>query len=231
MITNSEKWNVDYKKGIFTVSQPGSAQTYTMNLIKLDSGKIKQRKKDSADIEFSGSGGLNQSKYMTIKKGKLYKLQSGTDENSTEALFAITNESKQKRQTFLGKVLSKNDEGKDEVLSSTSTIYGTIKRNNAAPVWNFSLDNLSANNMGNEELPFITLPSPQGFLKSEKDSLFFERASFKADVVLVNAHGDHIAAVKFRKKPLIMWVRKDIDNSLQDAIGVLFAIMIGMKEK
>jgi hypothetical protein len=68
-------------------------------------------------------------------------------------------------------------------------------------------------------------------LKSEKDSLFLTRASFKADAVLVDAHGDHIAAVKFRKKPLIMWVRKDIDNSLQDAIGVLFAIIIGMKEK
>lgn len=231
MIANSEKWDIDYKKGIFTLSQAGSNQTFTMNLIKLDSGKLKQKKKDSANIEFSGSDGFDQSKYMTIKKSKLYKLESGTDENSTQALFAITHESKEKRQTFLGKVLSKNDEGKDKVLSSKSTIYGTIKRNNAPTVWNFSLNNLSANKMGNEEVPFITLQLPQGFLKSEKDSLFFERASFKADVVLVDAHGDHIAAVKYRKKPFIIWERKDIDNSLQDAIGVLFAIMIGMKEK
>jgi hypothetical protein len=83
--------------------------------------------------------------------------------------------------------------------------------------------------MGNQQLPFIISPPPQGFLKSEKDSLFFQRASFKADVVLVDANGDHIAAVKFRKKPLIMWVRKDIDNSLQDAIGVLFGVMISAK--
>ena len=231
MIANSEKWNVDYKKGIFLLSQAGSNQTFTMNLIKLDSGKLKQKKKDSADIEFSGSDGLDQSKYMTIKKSRLYKLQSGTDENSTEALFAITNESKQKRQTFLGKILSKNDEGKDEVLSSVSTIYGTIKRNNSATVWNLSLDNLSANNMGNKRLPFTILPPPQGFLKSEKDSLFLERASFKADAVFVDAYGDHIGAVKFKKRPFTIWVRKDIDNSLQDAIGVLFAIMIAMKEK
>ncbi|HEY5408067.1 MAG TPA: hypothetical protein VIJ92_13315 [Ginsengibacter sp.] len=231
MIANSEKWNVNYKKGTFTLSQPGSNQTFTMNLIKLDSGKLKQKKKDSAEIEFSGSDGFDQSKYMTIKKSRVYKLQSGTDENSMEALFTIANESKQKRQTFLGKVLSKNDEGKDEVLRSTSTIFGTIKRNNAATGWKFSLDNLSANNMWNKALPFIILSPPQGFLESEKDSLFFEPASFKADAVLVNAHGDHVGAVKFRKKPFIMWVTKDIDNSLQDAIGVLFDVMIGMKEK
>ena len=231
MIANSEKWNVDYKKGIFSLSQPGSDQTFTMNLIKLDSGKLKQKKKDSADIEFSGSDGFDQSKYMTIKKSRLYKLQSGTDENSTEALFTIANESNQKRQTFLGKVLSKNDEGKNEVLSDTTTISGTIKRNNAATVWNFSITNLSKNNMQTNNLPFIISPPPQGFLKSEKDSLFFERASFKADVVLMDAHGDHIAAVKFRKRPFTIWVRKDIDNSLQDAIGVLFGVMIGMREK
>ena len=148
MIANSEKWNVNYKQGTFTLSQPGSDQTFTMNLIKLDSGKLKQKKKDSAEIEFSGSDGFDHSKFMTIRKSRLYKLEAGTDENSTEALFAVANKSNQKRQTFLGKVLSKNDEGKNEVLSDTTTISGTIKRNNAATAWNFSLNNLSANNMG-----------------------------------------------------------------------------------
>jgi hypothetical protein len=230
MIANCEKWSIVYKKGMLTLSQPGPAQAFTMNLSKLDSGKIKQKRKDSSDIEFSGSDGFDQSKYMTIKKSRVYKLQAGTDENSTAALFVVTNESKQKRQTFLGKVMSKNDEGKNEVLSSKSAIYGTIKRNNLATVWNFSLENLSANNMGNRELPFIISFLPQGFLTSEKDSLFLERASFKADAVLVNAHGDHVGAVKFRKNPLIIWVRKDIDNSLQDAIGVLFGVMIAKKD-
>ena len=226
MIANCEKWNVVYKKGMLTLSQPGSAQAFTMNLSKLDSGKIKQKRKDSADIEFSGSDGFDQSKYMTIKKSRVYKLQAGTDENSTAALFVVTNESKQKKQTFLGKVMSKNDEGKDEVLSSKSAIYGTIKRNNLATVWKFSLENLSANDMGNGELPFIILSPPQGFLTSEKDSLFLERASFKADAVLVNADGHHVGAVKFRKKPFLIWVQKDMDNSLQDAVAVLFGVMI-----
>ena len=75
MIANSEKWNVNYKQGTLTLTQPGSNQTFTMNLIKLDSGKIKQKKKDSAEIEFSGSDGFDQSKFMTIKKSRVYKLQ------------------------------------------------------------------------------------------------------------------------------------------------------------
>jgi hypothetical protein len=230
MVANCEKWNIDYKKRMLTLSQPGSAQAFTMNLTKLDSGKIKQKKKDSTDIEFSGSEGLDQSKYMTIKKSRLYQLQAGRDENSTAALFIVTNESKEKRQTFLGKVMSKNHEDENEVLNSESTVYGTIKRNNLATAWKFSLENLSANNMENGELPFIILSPPRGFLTSEKDSLFLERASFKADAVLVNAHGDHVGAVKFRKKPFIIWVRKDIDNSLQDAIRVLFGVMIAKKD-
>jgi len=228
MIANSEKWNVAYKKGIVTLSQAGSNQTFSMNLIKLHSGKIKQKVKDSADIEYSGEGGLDQHKFMKITKSRVYQLQAGTDENSTTALFAITDESKLKRQTVLGKIINKKDVGDDEPLSSVNTIHGTIKRNNAATGWNFSITNLSLTKMQNSFLPFFSLP-PDGFLKSEKDSLFFIGPSFKADLVLVDNHGEHIAAAKYSKKPFIIWVRKDIDNSLQDAIGVLFGVMISAK--
>jgi hypothetical protein len=224
MIANCEKWNIVYKKGMLTLSQPESAQAFTMNLSKLDSGKIKQKMKDSTDIEFSGSGGLDGSKYMTIKKSRVYNLRMGTDENSTAALFVVTNESNEKRQTFLGKVMSKNHEEENEVLSSESTINGTIKRNNLATAWKFSLKNF-----GNGGLPFSIFSAPEGFLTSEKDSLFLERASFKADAVLVNAEGHHVGAVKFRKKPFTIWVQKDMENSLQDAVAVLFGVMIAKK--
>lgn len=229
MIANCEKWNIAYKNGMLTLSHPGSAQVFTMNLSKLDSGKIKQKRKDSSYVEFSGSGGFDQSKYMTIKKSRVYKLQMGTDENSTAALFVVTNESNEIRQTFLGKMISKNHEEENEVLSSESTIYGTIKRNNLATTWKFSLKNLAANSLGNSELPFGIFSAPQGFLTSEKDSLFLERASFKADAVLVNAEGHHVGAVKFRKKPFTIWVQKDMENSLQDAVAVFFGVMIAKK--
>ncbi|MGN6647440.1 MAG: hypothetical protein ACTHJT_13045 [Cytophaga sp.] len=225
MIANCEKWNIAYKNGMLTLSNPGSAQVFTMNLSKLDSGKIKQKRKDSSYVEFSGSGGLDGSKYMTIKKSRVYKLQMGTDENSTAALFVVTNESNEKRQTFLGKMISKNHEEENEVLSSESTVYGTIKRNNLATGWEFSLKNLSANS----GLPFSFFSAPEGFLTSEKDSLYLERASFKADAVLVDVEGHHVGAVKFRKKPFTIWVQKNMENSLQDAVAVLFGVMIAKK--
>lgn len=228
MIANSEKWNIDYKKGTLTLSQQGSAQHFTMNLTKIDSGKTKQKRKDSADVEFSGSGGFNQSKYVTIKKSRLYRLQNGTGENATEALFAVDNESKQKRQTILGKVLSKNDDNTNDLFSDETKISGAIWRNNNSSKWEFELDNISRN-QGNDGLPFITLSPVTGFIKDEKDSLFFQPASFNADAVIINAIGDHLGAIKFRRKPFTIWVRKDIDNSLQDAIGVLFGIMIAKK--
>jgi len=174
MIANSEKWNVDYKKGTFTLSQPGSAQTYTMNLTKLDSGTIKHKKKDSSDIGFSASReGMDwdQSKYMTITKNRVYKLQSGNDENATQALFSVAAESKEKRQTLFGKMLSKSDEGKDEVLSFTKTISGIIRRNNNTSEWKFNLNNVT-NSKNTEDLPFITSAPVSGSLKDEKDSLF-----------------------------------------------------------
>jgi len=229
MIANSEKWDVVYKKGILTFSQAGPDQTFSLNLVKLDSGKVKHKQKDSSEIEYSGSGGLDQRKYMTIKKSRSYKLQAGTNENSTAALFAVTGESNLKRQTFLGKLTSKKDEDEDEMLSFTSTIAGTIKPSNAAPIWNFSIINLSKYNMQNNEVPFIPSQLPGGFLKSDKDSLIFERASFKADVVLVDAGGEHVAAAKYRKKPVIIWVRKDIDDSLRDAARILFSVMISAR--
>jgi hypothetical protein len=229
MMAKCEKWNVVYKNGMLTLSQPGSAWVFTMNLSKLDSGKLKQKRKDSTDIEFSGSGGLNQSKYMTITRNRVYKLQMGTDTNSTAALFVVANQSNEKRQTFLGKLMSKNDEDENEVLSSESNVYGTIKRNNLATAWKFSLKNLSANHFGNSGLPFSLFYPAEGFLTSETDSLYLERASFKADAVLVNAEGHHVGAVKFRKKPFVIWVRKDIDNSLQDAAALFFGVMIARR--
>jgi hypothetical protein len=225
MIANCEKWNIAYKNGMLTLSNPGSAQVFTMNLSKLDSGKIKQKRKDSAYIEFSGSGGFDQNKYMTIKKSRVYKLQMGTDTNATAALFVVTNESNEIRQTFPGKMISKNHEEENEVLSSESTIYGTIKRNNLATTWKFRLKNLTANS----GLPFSFFSAPQGFITSERDSLFLERASFKADAVLVDSEGHHVGAVKFRKKPFTIWVQKDMENSLQDAVAVFFGVMIAKR--
>ncbi len=232
MIARSEKWNIEYKKGIVTLSQPGSTQTFTMNLTKLDSGKIKQKRKDSSYIGFSSSGeGTNwdQQKYMTINKTKLYRLQSGNDENATQSLFAISSEIKETRQTLFGRMISKSNENNNEVLSDKRLLSGTITRNNTSDKWDFTVDNFD-DPFSKQGLPFISPIPLTGFLKDGKDSLFFHPTTLNADVELSGNNGDPMAALKFRKKPMILWVRKDIDNPLQDAIGVLFGIIISAKK-
>lgn len=228
MIARSEKWNIDYKKAIITLSQPGSSQTFTMNLTKLDSGKINQKRKDSSDFGFSSSGkgiSWDQQKYMTVKKARLYRLQSGIDENSTQSTFAISSETKESKQTFFSKLTNNNSENNNEVLSDKRLLTGIITRNNSQDKWDFAVDNFD-DPFSKQGLPLI-YPFPlTGFLKNGKDSLFFQPSTFKADAVLTSGNNEHFAALKYKKKPMILWVRKDIDNSLQDAIGVLFGIII-----
>jgi len=74
LIANSEKWGASYKKGTITLSQTGASEHITMNITKLDSGYSKLKKKDSTALDLEGSGegwGINQSKFMTIRKNRV----------------------------------------------------------------------------------------------------------------------------------------------------------------
>lgn len=155
-------------------------------------------------------------------------MQLGNDENSTSSLFSVASSSKERRQTALGKMLSKSDEGTDEVLNYSGIVSGIIRRESMQSGWEFSLDNLTYSG-SNQNLPFDFAPQLTGFLKNDNDSMFFKGSSFDANAVLVNGKGEYLAAIKFRNKPAIIWISKKIDNSLQDAIAVLFGVIIGMK--
>lgn len=147
---------------------------------------------------------------------------------STFSLFSVASLSKERRQTLLGRMFSKSDEGTDEVLKYSAIVSGIIKRESMQSGWEFSLDNLTYSG-SNQNLPFDLAPQLTGFLKNENDSMFFKGSSFDANAVLINGKGEYLAAIKFRKKPAIMWISKKIDNSLQDAIAVLFGVIIGLK--
>ena len=228
MLANSEKWQFEFRKGMFTLSSKSTDTVITMTLSKLDSGTSKRKTRDSSFLEFSGSGGFDQSKYVTIRKVKTYRLQRGNDVNATTAAFSTSSVSNEQRQTFLGKMISKSDENRDEVLNYKRTIAGIIKRTNNMATWEFKLEDMD-NNLSNQGLPFIKVPTVSGFLKTGQDSMFFQPSIFGANVILTNADGEHLAASAFRKKPYTIWIRRDIDNSLQDAIAVLFAVIISMK--
>ncbi|MEO6836834.1 MAG: hypothetical protein ABI185_00505 [Ginsengibacter sp.] len=222
LLANSDKWKVQPTKGLFGLSKPVFGDYTTLDIIKLDSGRMKQKTKDSSSLSFEASGSegsdWDQSKFLTIKKNRIYKLRLASKVDTTKAIFSIASESKQKKQTFLGKVLSKNDEGKNEELSYNRDIPGIIITDDNEVQWQFFINNFSG--------AYIS----SGYLKNGKDSLSMHISSFNADIVLVNANGEHLAALKFNQKPLYVWIRHDLKNSYRQAIAALFAVIIGIKD-
>ena len=224
LLSNSDKWKVQPKKGLFGLSKPVFGDYVTLDIVKLDSGRTKQKTKDSSylSLESSDQEGtdLDQSKFLTIKKNKVYKLRLASKADTTKAIFSIASESKEKRQTFLGKILSKNDDGKNEQLSYNRDVPGIIITDNIR--WQFFIGDFSRD--------YISSIS-SGYLKNEKDSLRMQLySSFDADLVLINTDGEHLAALKFKEKPLYIWIRHDLKNSYRQAIATLFAVIIGIKD-
>lgn len=233
MIANSMQLKIEPKKGFFGLSKPTFGNFITLSVNKIDSGFYKKKTKDSSsfDLEFgSGENGIDQSKYMTIQKTKWYKLLLASDSGTTSAVFAIASVSKEKKQTFLGKILSKNDEGKDEVLSYSRDVPGFISAGDS-DTWEFLLANFSRGS-GQDGNPFLASAAiSSGYLKNEVDSMYIQiYSSFSADLVLINGKGDHVAALKFKQKPLYTWIRNDIDKNYRKAIAGLFAVIISIKD-
>lgn len=234
MRANSEEWKVLPKKGLFGLSKPIFGNYITKEVSRLDSPINRKRSRDSSsfDMEFSGSGNdMDISKYVTIKKTKWYKLLLATDSSTTSAVFSIASVSKEKKQTFLGKMLSKNDEGKNEVLSYMRDVPGFIFTGDSSVAWEFFISNFTSGS-GQNAGPFsIAASISSGYLRNDNDSLFMQiYSSFSADMVLVNKSGEHLAALKFKQKPITAWIRKDIDPSHRNAIASLFAVIIAIKD-
>ncbi|MEP6464869.1 MAG: hypothetical protein ABJB05_01125 [Parafilimonas sp.] len=235
MLANSERWQVKLNKGLFGLSKPDFGPYKTIEVIKLDSAVIKKKTKDSAsfDAEFFGSGSsdFDQSKYMTIEKKKFYQLSLGATSGATKATFAIASVSHEKRQTVLGKIMSKDDEGKNEDLSYKRDIYGVIIKESDSIQWNFFIKDFDAGS-GQSGTPFFIAPSITGaWLKHDDDSIYVKTySSFGADILLVNQKGAHVAALAFKQKHSGVWIRNDIDASYQKIIAAFFAVFIAIKD-
>ncbi len=223
LVSNSDKWKIHPKKSVFGLSKPVFGDYTTLDIVKLDSGHMKKKTKDSAFLSFELSGqegsDWDQSKFLTIKKNKIYKLRLASKADTTKAIFSISSESVEKRQTFLGIILSKNDEGKNEVLNYNRDVPGAIITSDIDIQWQFFIGDFAGANISS------------GYLKNEKDSLTMQfYSSFNADLVLVNTDGTHFAALKFKVKPFYTWIRNNLKPHYQQAIAALFAVIIGIKD-
>ncbi len=233
MLANSEQWKVEQNKGLFGLSKPYFGNFTTLNVIKMDSGFFKKKIKDSASFDFElgrGENDMDHSKYMTIQKTKWYKLLLATNADTTNAVFSIASVSKEKRQTFLGKVLSKNDVGKDELLSYNRNVPGVIITGKNSNQWKFFIGNFTSGSRQTTH-SFGAASISSGYLQNESDSLDIQiYSSFSADLVLVSRNGEHVAALKFKQKPLYAWIRNDIDDGYRKAIAGLFAVILAIKD-
>ncbi len=233
MLANSEQWKVEQKKGLFGLSKPSFGIFTTLNVGKMDSAFFKKKTKDSSaiDYEISGSGNdIDNSKYLTIEKTRFYKLRLAGNADTTVAVFSIASVSKEKRQTLLGKMLSKKDEGKDELLSYNRNVPGVIITGNNSNQWRFFIGNFTSGSRQTTH-SFGAASISSGYLQNQSDSLDMQiYSSFTADLVLVNKNGQHVAALKFKQKPLYAWIRNDIDDSYHKAIAGLFAVIIAIKD-
>ena len=223
LLANSDKWKVQQKKGLFGLSKPVFGDYTTLDIIKLDSGHMKKKTKDSSYISFEtsdhGGSDLDQMKFLTIKKNKVYKLLLASKSDTTKAIFSIASESKEKTQTFLGKILSKKDEDKGETLSYNRDVPGVIITGDNDMQWQFFIGNFSGNYISS------------GYLKNEKDSFNMRTfSSLDADLILVDSHGVYLAALKFHVKPFYTWIRHDLNPASRNAIAALFAVVIGIKD-
>ena len=234
LLANSEKWSVRQHKGLFGLSKPEFGAFTTLEVARFDSAVTKKRARDGSVLEadFSSEGtDIDHSKFLTITKTKFYRLMVGANPDQVESVFAISSVSKEKKQTFLGKMLSKNDEGKDVVLSYNRDVSGIIKSENDDPQWEFFIDDFTSGGRqtATNYRPAASISS--GYIKSEHDSLDMQlHSSFSADLVLVNKKGEHVAAIEYKQKPLNAWIRKDIDNSHRKAIAALFAVIFAIKD-
>jgi ribosomal protein L19 len=241
---NSEKWKVKQHRALFGIAKPSFGTYITIDAIKLDSPVIRRKTKDrsATEISFSSQGwDLDISKFQTLEKKKIYMLKMATGTDTMEVMFAVHAISKEKSQSFAGKLLSKNDEGKDETLAYKKIISGIITTAFDSTYSKFYLeDHLSSKQTAER---FSGKPSiTQGYILTGKDSLFTEPIMHAVGKptdkyffewqrgIFINSINDiHMAALKFSdgQSPFYIWVRKDIETHAQQAIAALFSILIG----
>src|SRR6266487_4719671 len=111
LLAHSERWKVQQHKGLFGLSKPEFGADRTLEAIRFDSSVIKKKTKESSSIDIESSSeetDIDHSKFLTVKKTKFYRLLLGSNTDTTEAVFSISSVSKEKKQTFLGKIISKD---------------------------------------------------------------------------------------------------------------------------
>ncbi|MBN8787877.1 MAG: hypothetical protein J0I84_12360 [Terrimonas sp.] len=243
LLAHSQKWKIKLHRPMFGMAKPELGPYITTNFEKLDSPVLRKRIKESSYIggegNFSGGWDWDISRYETVEKRKAYRMIVVAETDSTEMLFSIYRISQEKNLTFLGELLSKNDEGKNVTLGFKTNISGILATGVGLPL-RFLIYDSTVNN--NNSYPGNKERITGWYLLTGNDSLYTEPVMtpgkvFSDQGVFVKDGKDkRIAALKFGVAgnlsfPYYAWIRNDIEPDRQHAIASLFALMVSVLVK
>jgi hypothetical protein len=230
LLANSETWKVESFKDLFGLSKSKFGPYSTIEVKRFDSTSSKRKVKDSSSLEVelsSEATTIDHGKYMTIEKTKFYNLQIASGADITNSLFHIASRSKEKRQTMLGRLMSKEEAGKT-VIDYNRDVSGVITTGNES--WEFFIDNFSPSGRRGSGNTYFSASISTGFLRNKHDSLMIRTSAFfDADIRLIDKAGTCPAALKFAQKPMFVWIRNDVSASQRNAIAAFFATILALK--
>ena len=248
---NSEKWKVKEHKGFAGIAKPEFGPYTTLVAEKLDSPVIKKKKKDSlgTEVSISSDDGLDISKYQTVEKKKFYRMVLGKEQDTTEIEFYIHAVSAERKQTILGKMMSKSDEGTGATLNYQKNIEGIILTGIESIHAHFFIEDYVSSRQIESNNPQQNIPTTRGYILIKNDSLFTEPVmqtfgkpksqffmQWQSGIFMNDMNGVHIAMLQFGGNPQLgddkfyIWIRRDLDAYSQDAIAAFFAVIIGVKD-
>ncbi|NNV55370.1 hypothetical protein [Limnovirga soli] len=229
----SEKWTVKMHQGMTGMAKPVFGPYTTLDIDKADSAVIRSRSKDAPyfGMELSDKGGdFDISRVKTVTKRKYYILSLADATDTISATFAIASESHEKKETFFGKMISKNNDNQNEVLDYNRNISGILSTNIDTASWHFFIGNFTS---GGRQTAAAIMPMASisdGYLMQSNDSIYMQMfSSFSAQIVLIDKNGENLAAISYQKQKPDIWIRNDIDKNRRQAIALLFAVILGIR--
>ena len=208
----------------------------------MDSPVIRKTVKDSLGTEVSFSGeGWDISKYETVEKKKFYKMVLGKESDTTELQFYVQTISAGKRQTVLGSMLSKSDEGKDVIFKYQKFISGFIFTGLTSTPAKFFIEDYVHKSQITNDMSAKNTPVTRGYILIGHDSLLTEPVmqafgntnnkfffQWQKGIYMNDINGKHIAVLQFdNDQPFYIRIQKNLEAGYQAAVAAFFAVIIG----
>jgi hypothetical protein len=227
-----KRWDVKKHKGLFGLAKPHFGPYHTIAIYRLDSPvhRTKIKDPDGGAISISGSEGIDITKQQTVEKRNHYKLQLGAEADTTEAVFVIASVSKERKQTILGRMLSKNEESSSTILSYNRDVSGVLTTRSDTALWQFFIDNFTSGSRQTEE-QYRNASIAAVYLKNRNDSLYTkDQYMGTSEVTLYNGAAERLASLHYNGKTPYIRMHTGVKPACQHAIATLFAVIIAIRD-